>query len=89
MPIRTTASMSARRWRSSRSLRALNAASDVYTVPVAGGPPTQLTFDGQSTNPVCGPTQIAYSNGPRRRTDFPQLNLWLMNPDGSADVAVA
>ena len=62
---------------------ALNAASDVYTVPVAGGPPTQLTFDGQSTNPVWGPTQIAYSNGPRRRTDYPQLNLWLMNPDGS------
>jgi Tol biopolymer transport system component len=62
---------------------ALNAASDVYTVPVAGGPPTQLTFDGQSTNPVWGPTQIAYSKGPRRRTDFPQLNLWLMDPDGA------
>ena len=52
-------------------------------MPVAGAAPTQLTFDGQSTNPVSGPTQIAYSNGPRRRTDFPQLNLWLTNPDGS------
>lgn len=61
---------------------ALNSPSDVYTVPVAGGAPTQLTFDGESTNPVWGPTQIAYSRGPRRRTDFPELNLWLMNPDG-------
>jgi Tol biopolymer transport system component len=61
----------------------LNAATDVYAVPVAGGPPTQLTVDGTSTNPAWGPTQIAYSRGPRRRSDYPQLNLWLMNPDGS------
>lgn len=61
---------------------ALNAPSDDYTVRVAGGAPAQLTFDGRSTNPVWGPTQTAYSNGPRRRSDFPQLNLWLMDPDG-------
>jgi Tol biopolymer transport system component len=61
----------------------LNAATDVYALPVAGGTPTQLTFDGTSTNPVWGPSSIAYSRGPRRRNDYPQLNLWLMNPDGS------
>jgi Tol biopolymer transport system component len=62
---------------------ALNASTDVYTVPVAGGTPTQLTFDGLSSSPVWGPTQIAYSKGPKRRNDYPKLNLWLMNPDGS------
>jgi Tol biopolymer transport system component len=61
----------------------LNAASDVYTVPTAGGVPTRLTTDGLSLSPVWGPTQIAYSRGPHRRTGFPRLNIWLMNPDGS------
>jgi Tol biopolymer transport system component len=62
---------------------AVNARSNVYTVPVAGGAPTQLTTDGLSTSPVWGPTQIAYSRGPLRRNDYPKLNIWLMNPDGS------
>jgi Tol biopolymer transport system component len=61
----------------------VNAATDVYTVPVAGGAPTRLTTDGQSSSPVWGPTQIAYSRGPFRRNDAPRLNIWLMNPDGS------
>jgi Tol biopolymer transport system component len=60
-----------------------NAPSDIYTVPSAGGAPTRLTTDGFSLNPVWGPTQIAYSRGPRRRQDSPRLNIWLMNPDGS------
>lgn len=60
----------------------VNARSDVYTVPLAGGGPTRLTFDGQSLNPVWGPTQIAYSKGPLRRQDYPSLQIWLMNPDG-------
>jgi len=60
-----------------------NAPSDVYTVPVGGGAPTRLTTDGLSLNPIWGPTQIAYSRGPHRRQDFPRLNIWLMNPDGS------
>ena len=57
----------------------VNAATDVYTVPVAGGAPTRLTTDGQSSSPVWGPTQIAYSRGPFRRNDAPRLNIWLMN----------
>jgi Tol biopolymer transport system component len=61
----------------------VNAPSDVYTVPTAGGASTRLTTDGLSSNPVWGPTQIAYSRGPMRRQDFPKLNVWLMNPDGS------
>ena len=61
----------------------INAPSDVYTVPTAGGASTRLTTDGLSLNPVWGPTQIAYSRGPRRRQDFPRLNIWVMNPDGS------
>jgi Tol biopolymer transport system component len=60
-----------------------NARSDVYTVPTAGGVPTRLTTDGLSLSPVWGPTQIAYSRGPHRRNDAPQLQIWLMNPDGS------
>jgi hypothetical protein len=61
----------------------LNARSNIYTVPTAGGAPTRLTSDGLSLNPVWGPTQIAYSRGPHRRLGFPRLNIWLMNPDGS------
>jgi Tol biopolymer transport system component len=61
----------------------LNAPSDVYTVTIVGGAITRLTTDGLSSNPVWGPTQIAYSKGPKRRRDFPKLNIWLMNPDGS------
>jgi Tol biopolymer transport system component len=68
---------------SSATSSTLNASSDIYTVPVAGGAPTQLTFDGLSSNPVWGPTQIAYSKGPKRRNDYPKLNIWLMNLDGS------
>jgi Tol biopolymer transport system component len=61
----------------------VNAPSDVFAVPTAGGAPVRLTTGGFSLNPVWGPTQIAYSRGPRRRQDFPRLNIWLMNPDGS------
>src|SRR3954468_16275179 len=61
----------------------VNAATDVYTIPVAGGAPTRLTTDGQSSSPLWGPTQIAYSRGPFRRNDAPRLNIWLMNSDGS------
>ena len=61
----------------------VNAATDVYAIPTAGGAPTRLTTDGQSSSPVWGPTQIAYSRGPFRRNDAPRLNIWLMNSDGS------
>jgi dipeptidyl aminopeptidase/acylaminoacyl peptidase len=61
----------------------LNARTNVYVVPVAGGAPTQLTTDGQSSSPVWGPTRIAYSRGPFRHNDYPKLQVWTMNPDGS------
>jgi Tol biopolymer transport system component len=67
---------------SARSMN-LNAATNVFTIPTAGGAPTQLTSDGLSNNPVWGPTQIAYSSGPRRHALPPKLQIWLMNPDGS------
>jgi Tol biopolymer transport system component len=68
---------------SSATRQDLNAPTNIYSVPLAGGTPTQLTFDGLSSAPVWGPTQIAYAQGPRRRNDYPRLNIWLMNPDGS------
>jgi Tol biopolymer transport system component len=69
---------------SSATRQDLNAPTNVYTVPLAGGTPTQLTFDGLSSAPVWGPSEIAFARGPRRRNDYPRLNIWLMNPDGSS-----
>jgi Tol biopolymer transport system component len=62
--------------------------SDVWSVPVAGGAPQNLTRDGHSTVPVWGPTQVAYTRwsrptGPNRKLGGPTYNLSLMNPDGT------
>jgi Tol biopolymer transport system component len=64
------------------------APSDVWSVPVTGGAPQNLTRDGHSLFPVWGPTQVAYTRwsrptGPNRRLGGPTYNLSLMNPDGS------
>jgi hypothetical protein len=62
------------------------AASDVYTVPVAGGMPKRITTNRRSTVPVWGPTKIAFARTFKargRREDAPKSNVWLMNPDGS------
>jgi Tol biopolymer transport system component len=61
-------------------------ASDIYTVPVAGGTPARITSNHRSTSPVWGPSKIAFARTFRargRREDAPKSNVWLMNPDGS------
>jgi Tol biopolymer transport system component len=66
--------------------RAFPAASDIYTVPVAGGAPTRITSNHRSTAPVWGPAKIAFARTFKsrgRREDAPKSNVWLMNPDGS------
>jgi Tol biopolymer transport system component len=61
-------------------------ASDIYTVPVAGGTPRRITSNHRSTTPVWGPAKIAFARtfkAPGRREDAPKSNVWLMNADGS------
>jgi Tol biopolymer transport system component len=60
-------------------------ASDIYTVPVAGGTPVRLTRNHRSSLPVWGPTQIAFARSfkAKGREDAPKSNIWLMNPNGS------
>src|SRR5436190_1923584 len=43
--------------------------ADLFTVPVAGGPPTQITNDHHSVWPVWGPARIVFARErkPRRR----------------------
>jgi Tol biopolymer transport system component len=59
--------------------------TDIYTAPVAGGAPTRITSGHADTQPVWGPTTIAYAHytKPKRRDDNPKSNIWLVNPDGS------
>jgi hypothetical protein len=59
--------------------------SDIYSVAVAGGAPLRLTSNHRSSAPVWGPTQIAFAHSvkPKRKEDFPKLNIWLMDPNGS------
>ena len=61
---------------------------NLFTVPVAGGEPTQITTDGKSQYPLWGPQRIAYSRyhkpkGKHANDDGPKANLFLVNPDGS------
>ena len=68
------------------NLKKFPAASDIYTVAVAGGSPTRITSNRRSTNPVWGPAKIAFARtfkAPGRREDAPKSNVWLMNPNGS------
>lgn len=61
-------------------------ASDIYTVPVAGGAPKRITSNRRSTQPVWGPTKIAFARTTLVREhheNAPKSNVWLMNPDGS------
>ena len=59
--------------------------SDIYTVPVAGGPPRRITSNHRSTAPVWGPSKIAFARTvkAKRKEDAPKSNIWLMNPNGS------
>jgi hypothetical protein len=61
-------------------------ASDIYTVAVAGGAPRRITTNRRSTQPVWGPTKIAFARTSivrEHREKAPKSNVWLMNPDGS------
>jgi Tol biopolymer transport system component len=55
--------------------------SDVFAVPVGGGPERRLTVDGNSSAPVAGPTTIAFSRHVVGRR--PHGELWLMERDGA------
>lgn len=55
--------------------------SDVFAVPVDGGPERRLTVDGNSLAPVAGPTAIAFSRYVQGRR--PHEELWLMERDGA------
>jgi Tol biopolymer transport system component len=59
--------------------------TDIYTVPTAGGAPTRITGGHADTQPVWGPTAIAYAHytKAKRREDNPKSNIFLVNPDGS------
>lgn len=76
-----------------QSDRQIFSKSNLYTAPVAGGPPHGLTHNGHALAPVWGPTDIAYSHwarptGKHRREDGPKYNIWLIKPDGSGDRAL-
>jgi dipeptidyl aminopeptidase/acylaminoacyl peptidase len=59
--------------------------SDVYTVPTSGGKPVQITHDGNSQDPLWGPTgRIVFVKllGAKTRRYGPKNELYLMNPNG-------
>jgi Tol biopolymer transport system component len=59
--------------------------SDIFSVPLAGGPPTALTSDRVSSTPVWGPTHIVFAvqRKPPRRHDAYKQDLYLMKPTGA------
>jgi Tol biopolymer transport system component len=68
------------------NLKKFPAASDIYTVAVAGGNSRRITSNRRSTEPVWGPAKIAFARTFEvrgRREDAPKSNVWVMNPDGS------
>ena len=62
--------------------------NEIYVVDAAGGTPTQLTFDSNSAGPSWSPdgSRIAFTRPnrpPEFMGDFPQLDVWVMDADGS------
>src|SRR5256885_2129614 len=59
--------------------------TDIYTVPIAGGAPTRITSGHADSQPVWGPTAIAYAHytKAKRREDNPKSNIFVVNPDGT------
>ncbi len=59
-------------------------AVNIYTTSAAGSNTRQLTHDGRSEDPLWGPSGIVYSHETARaKNPYPELQLWLMNGDGS------
>jgi Tol biopolymer transport system component len=60
--------------------------SDIYTIAVAGGAAKRITANQRSTQPVWGPSAIAfarYSSVRRKGQREPKVNVWTMNLDGT------
>ena len=59
-------------------------AVNIYITNTAGNSTSQLTSDGRSEYPLWCPSGIIYSREtPRPKNPYPELQLWLMNADGS------
>jgi hypothetical protein len=59
-------------------------AVNLYTTTDTGTGTRQLTHDNRSELPLWGPSGIVYSRETARaRNPYPELQLWLMNTDGS------
>jgi hypothetical protein len=58
---------------------------EVFTVPLAGGAPTQITQGHRSLYPVWGPNGIAIDRQRKsqHKHDAPKQDIYLVNPDGS------
>jgi Tol biopolymer transport system component len=58
---------------------------EVFTVPVGGGAPTQITQGGRSLYPVWGPNGIAIDRQRKstHRHDAPKQDIYMVNPDGT------
>jgi Tol biopolymer transport system component len=66
--------------------RAFPPRSDIYTVALAGGMPKRITTNQRSTQPVWGPSAIAfarYFSVRRKGQDEPKVNVWSIKPDGT------
>jgi hypothetical protein len=61
-----------------------SSALNIYTTSAAGTGTRELTHDGHSELPLWGPSGIVYSHETARaKNPYPELQLWLMNTDGS------
>lgn len=64
--------------------RAGKSAVNIYTSNATGGDTRELTHDGHSELPLWAPSGIVYSHETARaKNPYPELQLWLMNPDGT------
>jgi tricorn protease len=63
--------------------------AEIYTMPLSGGVPKQLTFDGGTRAKVAGYTptgDVLYSTN--RYSGFPQQRLYTLNPTNGARTAI-
>jgi hypothetical protein len=66
------------------------AKANLYAADNDGTGVVKLTDDGNATNPVWGPEKIAYDRArkPARKGDYPKLDIYTINPDGSGRTRV-